>query len=185
MPSYAGIGKRDLSKKKDWHPLDSIVTELAKAGYTLRTGAAPGTDQVMAEVALAEGGKVVLCLPSSKHEKEWVDAYVSSYPDLVTVESLQNDDDEAFESVAKYHPIGEKLEGYTLRLHARNYRIVVGPEGPVDFVVALPSDGGGGTAQGMRVATHNNIPLVDLSRLGEEEALERVRWLVAKGKNDE
>ena len=181
MHSYAGIGKRDLSVRADGRVIDSIATELANAGYTLRTGAAPGTDQVMAEVALAEGGKVVLCLPSRKHEKEWVQGYVSSYPDQVTVESLQNDDHEAFESVAKYHPVGEKLAGYTLRLHARNYRIVVGPDGPVDFVVAFPREGGGGTAQGMRIATHKGIPLVDLSRMKEEEAMERVRWLLKRG----
>ena len=185
MPSYAGIGKRNLSVRADARAVDAIATELANAGYTLRTGAAPGTDQVMAEIALAEGAKVVLCLPSSKHEKEWVDAYVSSYPDQVTIESLQDDDKEAFDSVAKYHPVGDLLEGYTLRLHARNYRIVVGPEGPVDFVVAFPRKGGGGTAQGMRIATRRNIPVVDLSRMGEEEAMERVKWLMKKGKIDE
>jgi hypothetical protein len=184
MPSYAGIGKRDLSKVEDGRIVDDIATELANAGYTLRTGAAPGTDQVMAEVALAEGGKVVLCLPSRKHEEDWVRAMMDSYPDQVTTEVLQDNDDEAFNSVEKYHPIGHKLYGYTVRLHARNYRIVVGPEGPVDFVVAFPREGGGGTAQGMRVATHKGIPLVNLGGLNEGLGMEAVRRLMKENGDD-
>lgn len=179
MPSYAGIGKRRLTSREA-DLIRRIGAQLARDGFVLRTGAAPGADQEFAEGALAAAGDVVLCLPSSRHEKAWVDDAGARYGAQVSVESLRNDDHEAMRSVAEYHPIGDRLEGYTVRLHARNYRIVVGPAGPVSFVIAWPREGGGGTAQGIRIAEKRKIPILRLDECGEAKVWASVRRLVVE-----
>ena len=179
MRSYAGIGKRRLTRREA-DLIRRIGSQLARDGFVLRTGAAPGADQEFAEGALAAAGDVVLCLPSSRHEKTWVDSVGERYGAQVRVETLRNDDHEAMQSVAEYHPIGDRLKGYTVRFHARNYRIVVGPTTTVDFVVAWPRPGGGGTAQGIRIAEKLNIPILHLDECGEAKAWASLRRLVVE-----
>lgn len=181
MSSYAGIGKRQLTKP-EIKLIRSIGMQLARDGLTLRTGAAPGSDQHFAEGALAANGNIRLCLPSRKHEKEWVDGVGAQYGPAVSVEVLKHDDHEAFQSVVDHHPIGDRLEGYTRLLHARNYRIVVGPQRPVSFVVAFPRPGGGGTAQGIRVSAALNLPVVRLDELTENQVWAVLTRFVAEAK---
>lgn len=59
------------------------------------------------------------------------------------------------DSVNKYHPAAKRLSQGAFKLHARNYGII----DVADVVLAFPSFGGGGTAQGMRIAQDLKKPL--------------------------
>lgn len=144
---YTGIGSRDVPpdiKPKMVH----VARELEALDYWCRTGDAPGSDKVFRD---ATDNCDVWCVHNRRHDPR---AMV-----------LRSDDCEAFDSVAKFHPVGEDLEDYVVAIHARNYRQVIGKGEPnSECVVCWTWDGGesGGTAQAMRVAKHYGIPIFNI-----------------------
>jgi len=104
---------------------------------------------------------VLLVLPYADYEWHWVQLVQAGFPDHVrwrsTIRpSIQN----WTESVQRYHPAPDRLKEDGIQMHARNYGIVA----RAISVVALPNyqKNGGGTAQGLRVATAMGIKLFDL-----------------------
>jgi hypothetical protein len=80
------------------------------------------------------------------------------------------------ELTMRLHPRGPYLKRGALALHTRNVAIVK----PTQLCLAYPSDklGGGGTGQGMRVAEHYGIELINLNHYGTDELralCERIR----------
>lgn len=68
---------------------------------------------------------------------------------------------EWYRSVQDLHPAPYRLTTNARHLHARNYGIVEGTK----LVVAMPNPkGGGGTAQGIRVARSLDIPVLQFDR---------------------
>lgn len=127
----------------------------------LHTGGAPGIDQIAARKALRCGATVVLHLPWYSFEEKFVARWKERYPTKIVTKVIDPISDKtAWESVDTYHPNSAALGSGGRRLHARNYRIVYPGTKSVSFVLAFPSPGGGGTAQGIRIATKNNIPLI-------------------------
>lgn len=170
---YAGIGTRKLAP-----PQRALCVKIGKYlagnGWVLHTGAAPGADQAFARGALEGGGQLVLHLPWPSYEEDWFSKIPSQYSRNIQVEVLDADkrsggayDREAHDSVYDFHPAAERLRQGGLKLHARNYRILK-PKGlptPVGFCVAIPSPGGGGTAQGIRLSEFMKVPVVRLDQL--------------------
>jgi len=183
---YAGIGTRRLAPAQQ-KLCGTIGSYLAKKGWILHTGAAEGADQSFAKGALIGGGELVLHLPWPSYEENWFSKIPSQYSRSISVDILEIDrrggvfDKEAYDSVFDLHPAPERLKRGAISLHARNYRILF-PKGspePVQFVVAIPSPRGGGTAQGLRIAESLKIPTVRLDQLSAREARRTIDSLLS------
>jgi hypothetical protein len=163
---HAFVGPRDLSgmpeEKIDEYKQQVHVT--CAAGTMVRTGAAPGADQLSADSALYLEEKVSLCLPWKGYQKEWrriIPRHLVE--ELIFDESIHK---EAADSVDKYHPnpLAVKSNFATFHLMGRNYLIMVDPKtGPVGRVVALcyldeQGKPKGGTGQAIRIAEALGIP---------------------------
>lgn len=176
---WAGIGSRRLSPEE--YRLCQLVGQAMAVlpGTVLHTGAAQGADQAFAEGAsVFSPENVVLHLPWSTYEKEWVREQRRKG---VRVEVLSREDKEAFESVHKFHPAAKKLSRGPLALHARNYRII----SPCVLVFAFPKatnyGGLGGTGQGIRIAQDKGITVVRMDTVaGSAQAAGLVQAVLAR-----
>ncbi len=171
---YAGIGTRNPSGR-----IAALARKVARyqasCGYVLRTGGAPGIDQLMTQAALEIGGRVVLCLPWDTFSRDWVANVKERFEGLLTLEALQEDDEEAFQAVDNFHPNPDALKRNARRFHARNYRILVPYSGGVvRQVVAAPRNNSGGTMQGIRIAEVLDIPTVRLDALSPSDVQRRL-----------
>jgi hypothetical protein len=148
----AFIGTRRVEEVSDFAHAAylNLVEKMVGEGYTIRTGAAPGADQLAAARALHLGGTVELVLPWKNYEALWVGCAMASYLEKVWVEVYDPYTHIAWgDSVHRYHPAVGKLNIRSFSLHARNYGIIE----PCELVVALPApDRQGGTEQGIRIA---------------------------------
>ncbi len=156
---YAGIGAR----KTPAHIMDIMrasAVVLAKEGYTCNTGAARGADQTFAQGAVAGGGVVDLKLPWNKYEEVWISNLRLSPTGTIITTVLDISDVEAFDSVDQLHPAPLKLRHTVIKLHARNYLIIVDAK----FIVCWTPLGKtvGGTGQGIRIAEMLGIPVYNL-----------------------
>jgi predicted Rossmann-fold nucleotide-binding protein len=151
MSKIAIIGTREPSREK-FELLRDIAAYLARKGHTIATGGAYGCDQAAMEGASSVNPQLLqVFLPWVSYNKEIVPANCIVFT---------NQSKEAIESVKIYHPAYDRLTQGALKLHARNYDIINGCK----YVIALPSHkpGGGGTGQGIRIATDMRIKLYNM-----------------------
>lgn len=147
LPRIAVIGTREPGLYQITL-CESIVQILVDYQFEVATGAADGIDSIAMKHATS---KCHVYLPWPNYNPQYIKAYT---PASVTVydENLHKD---WAESVRKLHPKGNNLTQGAFKLHSRNYGII----SPCAGVIAFPSTGGGGTAQGMRIARSLKIPL--------------------------
>jgi hypothetical protein len=115
---------------------------------TIHTGAADGIDHVAMKAC--KPGMLHVYLPWLDYNWDLVPkhAKVTVYDPLVHQDWTKS---------LSLHPNPKKLTSAPRKLHARNYGICHGR----DLVVAFPrNDGGGGTAQGIRIATQDKTPVI-------------------------
>ena len=131
---YAGVGSRET-------PLEilkimvRIAYSLARKGYTLRSGAAPGADMAFEKGCdLANGNKEIF-LP-------WIGFQQHKSHFLPTKEH--------FEIASTIHPAWQYLKPAVKSLHARNIGQVLGSDckTPVDFTICYAEVNKSGNAQG-------------------------------------
>ncbi len=158
---------------------------MAEKGWVLHTGAAQGADQAYAVGALIAGGKVMLHLPWETYEQLWIREARSRFPDQVRTGSVERSPhyEKAESSVFVFHPAAQRLPRSVILLHARNYNVVCpyGNDHPVRFVVAIPGPSGGGTMQGVRLASAFHIPVVRLDQITGPQAKEMIESLSKEG----
>lgn len=121
------------------------VRNLINRGYGIITGAAKGIDQIaMYEANLVNPRAVTVVLPWDSYERQ----AVHQNNTIIVYNPIKHK--EWLESVFKYHPNAKNLGPGALKLHARNYGIIINSVA----VLAFPSNkkGGGGTGQGIRIA---------------------------------
>ena len=138
---YAGIGARkipeDIRQK-----MYGFAAQLARAGWTLRSGGADGSDAAFEAGCDSELGKKEIFLPWKGFNK--------------SLSSLYKVSPEAEESVEKYHPAPQNLSLAAKRLMGRNYHQVMGPRigAHSSGVCICYTEGGklvGGTSQALRI----------------------------------
>lgn len=166
---YAGVGSRETPEPV-LKLMFKIAALLAKRGYTLRSGAADGADTAFELGCNSVDGKKEIWLPwkgFNKHEDTGL------YP---------NPGHFAKAEVALSH--WAKLTQGMKRLHARNVGQVLGAhlEEPVDFVLCWTPDGAttreqctsktGGTGTAIKLASDNNIPVINLYNYTDTTVLE-------------
>jgi len=165
---YAGIGSRSVPTVITNHMTD-IAGQLEKVGLTLRSGNAAGSDQ-----AFAKGvEKAQIWLPH--HEFNYDDRNPNHDYKLVGY-----DDEEAIESVSKFHPKPSALGDFGLSAMARNFRQLMGLNEPdSEFVICWTPDGkdSGGTGQAIRIANHYDIPVFNLYNTDAEEIMNQICFM--------
>jgi hypothetical protein len=158
VKAYAGIGSRQTPEEV-LYLMTRAAEVLARQGWTLRSGHAPGADQAFEEGA---GEHAEVYLPWPKFERDVPilgRAHPRPSPDAVAV-------------AAGHHPGWQHLSPGARALHARNAHQVLGPDlrSPVTFVICWTPDGSldgsgrdtGGTGQALRIAASAGITVFNL-----------------------
>jgi hypothetical protein len=161
--AYAGIGSRKTPQAICVLMAD-LAADLARAGWTLRSGGASGADTAF------ETGAAIAAVAAAR----------------VEVWRPQDATPEAHDLAARFHPAWSQLTPFVRSLHARNGHQIMGRDldDPVRFVVCWTPDGAngaraptattGGTGQAIRIARHEGIPVFNL-RHDTERVLAAVR----------
>lgn len=164
---YAGIGARETPIEMQ-NLLSQICENLARQGYVLRSGAAPGSDQACERGCDAASGQKEIFLPWKGFENNPSPFYLPwDIPqDLAAIAS-------------KLYPNWERASQGVRKMHARNVRQILGMypsiSEPSSFVLCWtdrPRSSIGGTMFGIILAEQNNIPVFNLC---EEGALTNFR----------
>lgn len=146
----------------------ATMTQLAgwldEAGWTLRSGHAPGADRAFEDGA-AHNAEVYLPWPSFERSEPLEAKLIKDRPAPW-----------AYPIAADLHPAWDKLSRGARSLHARNVHQVLGPtpEAPVSrFVLCWTPDAGeiGGTGQAMRIARGFSVPVYNLA---DHETFDRI-----------
>lgn len=153
---YTGIGSRETPDDVLLN-MRAIASELAKAGYTLRSGAAQGADTAFELGAKEAKGKMEIYLPWNFFNKRQVDNKTYMVPSWTFDAEL----------IAKSaHPAWHRCKEGAQLMHMRNVSQILGLDSrtPTDFVVCWTprGSGSGGTGQAIRIAKALNIPVFDL-----------------------
>ncbi len=154
MNYYCGVGSRE-TPPRILTMMEQIASHFRDAGYTLRSGHAPGADQAFERGA---SGRAQIFLP-------WKD-----FCHDVAIQGTPyfTPDVQATAIARQIHPAWPRLSEGARKLHARNCHQVLGPglNDPVEFVVCWTKNGSvvGGTATAIRLARINKIPVYNLGR---------------------
>lgn len=166
--AYAGIGSQGTPPAIE-EMLTDAAEALALAGWTLRSGGAVGADEACERGCDRAGGAKEIFLPYARFR---------DHPSSLTAPSP-----EAMALAAKIHPAWLKCDEFARRAHARNCHQILGAnlDAPVGFVLCWTYDGRivGGTATGLQLAKHYDIPIFDLG--GPRPAAWRERFAQVTG----
>ena len=156
---YTGIGSRST-------PNDVLVQmfeighQMAKAGWTLRSGHADGADMAFEEGCKSAHGSMEIYVP-------WRGFNGAS---VQCIHTPPTEEDEQI--AAKFHPAWDKLTPAAKLLMIRNGYQLFGNtyETQTELVVCWTPNGSGqgGTGQAIRIANHFNIPVFDLAKRGSD-----------------
>lgn len=171
---YAGIGaRRTPSDVLD--VMRETAYFLAKHGWTLRSGGAPGADTAF-EAGAYEAYATEPHIPQPDIFLPWPcfndhradDRHSAPYPGAMNI-------------AAHHHPAWARCNGPARLLHARNAHIILGadvhhPFVP-RFVICWTSRGkrGGGTGQALRIADYYGVPIYDLALSAARDFVESGR----------
>ncbi len=148
--TYAGIGSRK-TPPNILSTMQRVARILGAQHHQLRSGGAIGADRnfeigAMQAVFTDNGPSPIIYTTTSALPWDRLTAHAKTF-----------------------HPNWPALSrygSYSAKLMARNSAIILGPglDEPVDFVVTYFPDEHctGGTSQGIRIATHHNIPIYNL-----------------------
>ena len=187
MPSlinktYSGIGSRQTPPEILKH-MNELARSLYRAGYTLRSGGAPGADQSFEWGAVNEAQKNI-------NDSGW--PFLEVYLPWKSFEEgarsmiparLDEPQKEAYAIAEEFHPRWKYLKFGAKKLQARNVHQIYGPDvtNPVfsDFVICWTpkARGSGGTGQAIRIARSLDIPIYDLADEDQQKGL----WIHLNG----
>ena len=150
MYIYTGIGSRKAPKDV-LRTFVILGKALAKHGFVLRSGHAPGCDLAFEYGCDLLNGYKEIYIP---------------WKGFNTSDSLLcTQTDKAIEIAKKYHPSWNGLSQGAKKLQSRNSHQVFGlnMETPTHFIICWTKDGkrGGGTGQALRIAEANGIKIFD------------------------
>jgi hypothetical protein len=161
MKSYAGIGSRDITPEEHV-TITKIAKELSNLDYICYSGNACGSDITFQTGSM---GKCVVFLPWPNFNFEENRLFRGdNCKDYFVVGNRQ----EGGESVNIFHPNPMQLSQGGRSLMSRNYYQIHGLNEykEVDFVLCCADPKGkgvaGGTGQAVRIAQHENIPVINI-----------------------
>jgi hypothetical protein len=180
--AYTGIGSR-RTPAPIRELMRAVAGRLAAAGWTLRSGGAPGADQAFQAGAADAGGAIELYLPWPTFEAANLDALGA-----VTLR-VERPAPAAAVIAARWHPGWAQLSPAARSLHARNSHEVLSAHLDAAcascFVLCWTPDGrldgsgrsSGGTGQALRIAAGYRIAVFNLGRSDHEQ---RIRQLLER-----
>jgi hypothetical protein len=190
--AVAGIGSRETPDLV-LQFMTAVMRALAERGWTLRSGGAPGADQACEAGYAAHRERAQIFLPWKGFEgskSPFYPPYIADgelqgtiehlrgrwEPKLLTGrESPTNVVANAYLLAEHFHPAWNRVTPGAKKLQSRNGHQMLGLklDDPSDLVVAWTVDGEatGGTGQAIRIADHFGIPVVNLKRERDLEAL--------------
>ena len=149
---YTGIGSRK-TPLTHLAEMRTIAEDLAKRGYTLRSGGADGADSAFEQGCDSVRGAKEIYLPWRSFNGNR--------------SKLFNIPRETFLIAAELHPAWASLSGGVRRLHARNMLQVLGQDlqTPSEFVVCWTPNGAciGGTATAIKLAQQHDIRVINMA----------------------
>lgn len=180
---YAGIGSRETPEEIQLLQRD-LGEALARLGCVLHSGHAGGSDLAFEEGALrVPGARMKIFKPWASFNGP-LPADDPRYIDA----SLASNRLEAEKIAQRFHPSWGRLGRGGQLLQMRNSYQVLDEDlaSPVDFVVCWTSDGTrdrlrGGTGQAARIALFHDVPIWNLKRLDDREAIQA--FIAAQVKN--
>jgi hypothetical protein len=173
VKAYAGIGSR-MTPEPILALMKDIGAALARQGWVLRSGAAPGADTAFEVGCDLAGGTKEVFLPWKGFQKrELIGGVQLLAPEIVPA---------AEEIAAQAHPRWQFLRRPVKALHTRNVCQVLGPhlDEPAKFILCWTLNGGGagGTGQALRIAAPRGVKVFDL---GSPEVLARIQAWTKSG----
>jgi hypothetical protein len=183
MESFAFIGTRQpRALPRSWYQLYVEAAEYAaRQGYTIHSGATPGSEQLAVERALQAGGTVRIYLPWEGFEASWVAGIQRAHSGRVlTVTFDPSIHTEWVQAIRARHPAGAYLARASLGLYARTYGLVRESSSLVALPFVRLKNGAadkGQTQQGLEVAAQYGLEQYDLS---EEEGRAALRERIAQ-----
>lgn len=163
--TYAGIGARK-TPPEILKEFEQIGEDLAREGYTLRSGHAEGADSAFEVGCDKVNGQKEIYIP-------WKN-FNGSKSDLIIEWNWNLNSQKAYDIAREFHPYYENLKPFVRKLMARNSFQVLGNlkgDKPSDFVICYTEGGElkGGTAQAIRIANAYGIPVYNFgSEIGRQ-----------------
>lgn len=166
---YAGIGSRETPPEM-LERMQQVAIALARRGWGLRSGGAPGADDAFETGALAAGGACQSFWPWRGFGRSSNGVVASTLPGWAATEEI----------AARHHPAYASLSRGVRALMRRNVLQVLGPDAasPSRFVAMWAPrarfdpegricDCAGGTGQAVRLAYARRIPVLHLEHHAE------------------
>ena len=163
---FTGIGSRVTPRNK-LIILRNTCASLARLGYTLRSGGAPGADQ--------------WCEAGADHFNGSKEIYIPWRGFEGIQDGLIVTDPRCEEIAGAFHPGWANCKPGARKLHSRNVPQVLGEtlDVPSRFVLCWTPDGSegettfktGGTGQALRIAAHYNVPIFNVFH---DDAIDRL-----------
>ncbi len=175
---YTGIGSRETPPDK-LQIMRNIGYTLAKYGWLLRSGHAPGADQAFeygaknaASTRTTPGLEIFLPWPHFEEAPERDPQYIT--PSIHCLDTYE----QAVNIASHFHPAWNRCTDGAKKLHTRNVYQVAGRDlnTATNFIVCWTKDGKreGGTGQALRMASYLEIPIFDLAICTVEQILNYV-----------
>ena len=170
MKAYAGIGSRS-TPPETLAMMRQFAHELARRGWTLRSGAADGADRAFEEGAY-DAVMSEPRLPKPQIFLPWPSFNEGSRVMVLKRYYVSEPQPEAFDIAARFHPAWDRCKRGAKALHARNVHQILGPDVTAPdlsrFVLCWTpaASGSGGTGQAIRIAQAYEVPVFDLATHG-------------------
>lgn len=164
MKTYTGVGSRKTPREV-LALMRALAGELARQGWTLRSGHAPGADQAF---EIGAHGQAEIFLP-------W-----PGYEDKVLIQGarLERPDPEAYTIAREFHPNWAACSSGAKALHARNVHQILGRwlNDPSRFMICWTPGGNttGGTGTAIRLAEHWGVETYNLALASHRGRVERM-----------
>lgn len=164
---YAGIGSRE-TPEAILSLMHRIGATLARNGFTLRSGGAPGADTAFEEGAVSAQYKGATA--GTEIYIPWSNFNGKKFRDGALIPFQNEYAEKAMKIAEAFHPNWKACSQGAKNIHTRNVAQVLGPDlqKPSKFIVCWTEGGkgggkgGGGTGQVLRIAKAYNIPIFDL-----------------------
>jgi hypothetical protein len=177
MKYYAGIGSRKTPFRI--MVIMKNISRILEKKWILRSGGAPGADTAF-ECGIMDANNMQIFLPDKTFNGR--SSNDIGYINFMDIQSEYRK--KAIETVEMFHPNPDSLNGFGIKLMARNALQVLGPDlnTPSSLIICWTPNGeiSGGTGQALRIAKAYDIPVVNL---GDNDTYLKIKETLESGAN--
>lgn len=162
---YAGIGSRQTPKEVI-ALMEKLGATMARQGFILRSGGAPGADQAFERGCDRAHGRKVIYLPWEKFEGNKSPLFEVS--------------EEAMDIARQIHPAWDKCSDGVRRLLSRNVYQMLGLDlnYPARFAICWTDHSTGGTDFALQIAEEYDIPFFNMADHDDDEVMTKLAQFI-------